>query len=332
MEPSTYEDVAIGEQVYHVLISEFGAKRIYLTYDITPQEERDQLLFLVLVLGVIAVSIAAAGLGFWFSRTLIAPVVQLAERLQHLRPGERQVRLSSEFRGQEVEKITKAFDRYMKRLDSFVEREQSFTATASHELRTPLTVVQGAAELLEGQQGLTPAGRSAVSRIRDATTEMVEFIRALLFLTRKDASNVEDSLDGCELTKFIPSIVDEHRHLVGDKSVQLSFTYDNPLNVHGPTSMVAIVIGNLLRNAIAHTNKGNIHVSLLDGTVSIEDTGSGIPKEDLERAFERHYSTNNDGSGMGLYIVKSICDRYGWKIALRRPLGKGTTAVLTFES
>ena len=95
--------------------------------------------------------------------------------------------------------------------------------------------------------------------------------------------------------------------------------------------MITIVIGNLLRNAIAHTDKGNIHVSLIDGNVSIEDTGRGISEEDLERVFERHYSTNSEGSGMGLYIVKSICDRYGWKIDLRSRLGKGTTAALTFE-
>ncbi|MFQ5760948.1 MAG: sensor histidine kinase, partial [Acidiferrobacterales bacterium] len=312
--------------------SKLGAQRIYLTYDITAQEQRERLLLLVLVVGVIGISIVAAGLGFRFSRTLIAPVAQLAKRVQGLDPGERQVELSSEFRGAEVEIIAKAFDRYMRRLDSFVEREQSFTATASHELRTPLTVIQGAAEILTAQQKLTKGGRNAVTRIRSASIEMAEFIQALLFLAREGAPPSDHNHDGCELTEIIPAIIDEHRHLLNGKSVSLSFTCENPLKVYGPPSVVTIVIGNLLRNAIAHTESGTILIHLQDRTVSIQDTGKGIPAKDLEGVFGRHFSTQSDGNGVGLYLVKSICDRYGWKIDLRSTLGKGTTVVLSFES
>jgi signal transduction histidine kinase len=131
---------------------------------------------------------------------------------------------------------------------------------------------------------------------------------------------------------MIPAIVDEHRHLSNGKSVALSFTHENPLQVCGPPSVVTIVIGNLLRNAIAHTERGTILIRLRDRTVSIQDSGKGIPAEALAQEFDRHFSTDSGGSGIGLYLVKTICDRYGWKVDLRSTLGKGTTVVLSFES
>ncbi|MFQ5754998.1 MAG: sensor histidine kinase [Acidiferrobacterales bacterium] len=330
LKPGIYEDMDLGGRVYHVLISDLGAQRIYLTYDITDWERREWLLILILALGVLVVSSTAAGLGFWLSRALIAPVTQLANRVQALNPRRRQVRLSTEFSGHEVQVIAKAFDRYLRRLDSFVEREQSFTATASHELRTPLAVIRGAAEILAAQPDLAPATRNAVTRIQTAATEMSEFIGALLFLAREDHLQSTHSASACELTEIIPTILDEHRHLLNDKPVALSFTCDSALAVRGPPMMVVIVIGNLLRNAITCTENGSIRVMLQDGTLSIEDTGTGIAADDLEHVFDRHVSGGTGGSGLGLYIVKSICDRYEWKVTLHSTPGKGTTAVLSF--
>src|SRR5690606_13367761 len=86
--------------------------------------------------------------------------------------------------------------------------------------------------------------------------------------------------------------------------------FGTPVTVAAPPSLVAITLSNLVRNALEHTESGRIEVRLEKNRFTVRDTGSGIPPEVLERIHERHFSTRG-GSGMGLYLVRRICDRYG---------------------
>jgi len=103
-------------------------------------------------------------------------------------------------------------------------------------------------------------------------------------------------------------------------------TQTESVAVNGSPVMVACVVNNLLLNAVNFTQRGSISVRLRPGELVVEDTGIGIPPEDLSRIFERRYrGAQSRGLGLGLYLVSRICERLGWKIEARSSPGQGTT-------
>ena len=148
-----------------------GARRrlrpLYITYDVTPHARQEWIAIMVLALGVGAIVIIAGIAAAAISRRLVEPVTALADRLTQIDPRQRHVRIGAQFAGNELEPIARSIDTFMERLDGFVEREQSFTATASHELRTPLAVMRGAVELLE-RRLQTARARSRLSHASSA--------------------------------------------------------------------------------------------------------------------------------------------------------------------
>jgi signal transduction histidine kinase len=109
---------------------------------------------------------------------------------------------------------------------------------------------------------------------------------------------------------------------------------EEPLATAAPSSVVAVALSNLIGNAFKYTQAGQVIVSVGHGRVSVEDTGPGIKAEDAEKLFERGVrgTTIGMGGGLGLAIVRRLCELYGWKVSLApRPQG-GATATITFDS
>ena len=96
--------------------------------------------------------------------------------------------------------------------------------------------------------------------------------------------------------------------------------------------MLLIVVGNLIRNAIQHTEQGEVSIRLTAKQLRIVDTGHGITEAELARIFQRHYKgSDSRGEGIGLSLTKRICDRYGWDIAVESHHGHGTEVRLDFR-
>jgi signal transduction histidine kinase len=189
-------------------------------------------------------------------------------------------------------------------------------------------VIQGATEILAEQNRERPTALKAVARIRRATSEMSEFIQALLLLAR-EAQVSTDPGEACDIGDIVPRVLDDQRDLLNGRPISLKCGCCTPLRVQAPESMVTIVISNLFRNAIAHTEHGAIACEIEDRTLSIRDSGPGIAAEHLGQVFDRNFTTRPGGYGVGLYLSKRICDRYGWRIALRSTPA-GTIASVTF--
>ena len=323
-----YHAVHVGDKAFQVYVGEEDGKRLYVAYDITEWEALEQPVINTLIAGVVLSSLLAIALGFWASAGVISPVTALAKRLQALDPRQRQVRIAREFDGAEVSSIAESFDRYMERLDGFVEREQLFTSAAAHELRTPLAVIQGATDVLEAQPNLPPAAERAAARLQRATRDMREFIEALLFLSREDEGEGFESAS-CDVGRIARQLAEDYRRLADGKKIEICPLAIDDLVLDVPPALPAIVIGNLLRNAVEHTDDGRIQVALENRTLRITDTGQGIEESARAQLFDRDYSTK-PGGGMGLHLSKRICDRFGWQLTIASAPGKGTLASVTF--
>ena len=323
-----YHAVHVGDKAFQVYVGEDGGKRLYVAYDITEWEALEQPVINILIVGVVLSSLLAIALGFWASAGVISPVTALAKRLQSLDPRQRQVRIAREFDGAEVSSIAESFDRYMERLDGFVEREQLFTSAAAHELRTPLAVIQGATDVLEAQADLPPPAQRAAARLQRATRDMREFIEALLFLSREDGRDGFEHAS-CDVGRIARQLAEDYRRLADGKKIEICPLAIEDLSLDVPPALPTIVIGNLLRNAVEHTDDGRIQVALENRTLRITDTGHGIDAGARAQLFDRDYSTK-PGGGMGLHLSKRICDRFGWQLTIASVAGKGTIASVTF--
>jgi len=327
LKPGIMHRVRSGGHLLDVLVRDGDFGRLYITYDVTTHARQESIALLVLALGVVAIVAIAGGAAFGISRRLVKPVNALADRLTQIDPGERHVRVGAQFAGNELEPIARSIDSFMERLDGFVEREQSFTSAASHELRTPLAVIRGAVELLEAQMSDRPATGKALARIQRAVLEMSEFTDALLMLSREEhaARPVDAETD---LTPVLLRVVEDHRSVVPGKRIAIEVDESNETQVAGPESMVAMVIGNLVRNALQHGTGSEVVCTLRGRELTVKNSGA-LPDVDLSRVPLRRFTTRPGGHGMGLYLVRRICERYRWVVRLENAAG-GVVATVGF--
>lgn len=326
LKPGEMHRVRSGKRLLDVLVRDGDFGRLYITYDVTTYATQEKIMLLVLGLGVVGVVLIAGAAATALSRRLVEPVTVLADRLTQIDPGQRHVRIGAQFAGNELEPIARSIDTFMERLDGFVEREQSFTATASHELRTPLAVMRGAVELLETQTAGRPGAGKAIARIQRAVREMTEFTDALLALSR-EPQPVAPAETTCDVYAVLARVVEDQRSVAPEKHIIVDLRGGGPLRVAAPESMVAMTLGNLVRNAVQHGTGSEI-LCRSQGRELVVSNAGALPAGQLENIPPR-FTSHPGGHGMGLYLVRRICERYGWAIRLENA-GNGVTATVNF--
>lgn len=327
--PGSHHSVEVGEFRYQVEAGSWQGRPAYLTYDVTEWEAQEHAVLLMLLYGLLLVLIVAIVMGMSATRAILAPVQNLSRRLTQIEPGQASLRIAADYEGTEIGQIAASFDKYQERLEKFVERERSFTAAASHELRTPLAVMMGALDVLSANPQ-SPASQRALERISRACAEMLAFIEATLLLSREESSQIDQS-SPADLVALVERTLEDHAAQIAERRLEIVRDYAAAPTLAQPASLVQITINNLLRNAIEHTQDGRIEVHIRDNAIAIRDTGEGIAADQLAHVFERSYSTREGGTGLGLNLVRRICDRLHWTIVLESVQGEGTLATVQFQ-
>ena len=327
--PGKY-DIFIDGAPFRVTVADQtgSGDRYYMLFNEERQQRREQRFLGYLIGGAVLMTLLVATGGLWLAGRVISPLTDLAHAVGQA-PAENPPRLSTDNApDDEISELTLAFDRYMARLSAFIERERTFAADASHELRTPLAVIRGASEVLAEDASLSEVQAKRVARIDRAAIEMSALISALLLLAREEDTNVDESCD-CEL--LVRQAVDRYRTLAVQRSNSVDVTIEAATKLKVAPALFSIVVGNLVRNAVSHTESGSVAVRLCADCLIVSDTGIGISSEEIGRVFERYYrGAGSGGTGIGLSLVKRICDRQHWEIALESSPGGGTTATLRF--
>ncbi len=329
LSPGYHEDVLLDGRFYSVAVEDSQRGRLYLAMDTEKVDTLEgRVITAAIVVGVFALGFAAV-VGFTLARMVMRPVTQLADRVEHMDPLQRSGRLGNHFANREVGVIAAAFDGYVERLERVLEREQSFTEDASHELRTPLSIISSSAQLLSEEPGLSAAGVERLARIQRACSQMQSLIEALLYLARGESNGPAQF---SALNRIVTESTDMAAASIASSEVEILVELE-PVVVKGAPVMVASVVNNLLLNAVNYTQHGTISVTLTRDTLTVRDTGIGIPPEDLERIFERRYrGAQSRGLGLGLYLVSRICDRLGWRIETESRSGEGTVFRIRLQS
>ena len=217
---------------------------------------------------------------------------------------------------------------------------RDFVANVSHELRTPLTAIKGYAEALIDEPGDAEARQRFLEVIHRHSTRMERLVTDLLRLARLDAGQEFAELVRCDARTLIGNVVSDFETTTHDKRQQLEATIapDAASIVIDPAKFHD-VLRNLVENAVNYTPDGGRVDVLADihdhrYRIIVQDTGPGIPPEDLSRVFERFYRVDKSrarpgGTGLGLAIVRNLVNVLGGEIAVaNREAGGATFTVL----
>lgn len=325
------QDDAAGErEIYKLAVRKDPHYWFFLKYDTTQELRAQQLLQAALVLAVLLFSVLSLVIGFWSSARVMSPVTDLARRIQAMSRSGRPEALSPHFADDEVGQVAAALDDYSNRLTELVERDREFNADVSHELRTPLAVIASTTELLLAGE-LSDKVRERLKRIERAVRQSTELTDALLLLSRRERQGPHDG-ETTDVSQLVEQIVDMNRPHLINKPITVRVEHDEPLAVEAPSSVVAVALGNLIGNAFKYTPQGEVVVTVDHRHVTIEDSGPGISADEADHLFERGVrgSAGGKGAGLGLAIVRRLCELYGWKVSLApRPQG-GAVATLDF--
>ena len=234
-------------------------------------------------------------------------------------------------------KAAEALAEQNERLRELDRMKDQFVSIVSHELRTPLTSMVGYLELvLEGEAGeLTDDQQQFLGIVDRNCARLNELVDEILFVARVDAGRFTLACESVDLTELAEAAVMSARVPAERKGVEISLSASNELPpLWADPTRLTQVLDNLLSNAVKFTPAGGTvraTVSRRGDTAQFEvaDTGVGIPKDEVERLFERFFrastATAIPGTGLGLSIVKAIAEAHGGTISVESEEGVGTT-------
>ncbi|MGB7678278.1 MAG: HAMP domain-containing sensor histidine kinase [Nitrososphaeraceae archaeon] len=216
--------------------------------------------------------------------------------------------------------------------------QKEFINVAAHELRTPVQPILGLSEVLLSKKGNIEDYFDLVSAINRNAKRLQHLTEDILDVTRIESNTLilhKEEVDVCEK---ISNVIDDIKDQINDPGKLRVVFYQpkNPVYVSADKTRLYQVIANLLNNAIKFTREGTISINVEDKensqvTISVKDTGAGISPEIAPRLFTKFVTTSDAGTGLGLYLSKSIVDAHGGKMWAHNNPGKvGATFGFTF--
>ncbi len=325
-----------------------------LRVDLTPQEqaylERTNQ---ALTLAALGAAFLALIVGLLLARSLTRPLRALTAATEKMAGGDldQQVPVTTK---DEIGELAESFNRMSRAVARANMLRRQMTADIAHDLRTPLTVIAGYVESIrDGDLAPTPERLDTIYTEIERLQRLVVDLR-LLAVT--DAGELRLNLQPLDAKSLLEDMAATYALAAEQKGVTLRVESDEGLPaVSGDESRLGQVLGNLITNALRYTPAGGevvLRAALSDGRVggeappyrdhlfkaivlSVEDTGPGIPADELPHIFQRFYRadqsrTDEDGSsGLGLAIAKALVEAHGGKIWAESEVGKGTKISLT---
>ncbi len=288
--------------------------------------------YLMSALGALFLSFAAV---YLFTYRFVRPLRQMAAATRRFAQGDFSARLM--VRGKdEVAELAHSLNHMAVSLSSVEMMRRSFVANVSHELKTPMTTIAG---FIDGMlDGTIPPDKHKhyMKIVSDEVKRLSRIVRSMLDLSRIDSGEMKLTRVRMDLTEVVCSVLVASEQRIENKHLHITGMEDcEKMEIDGDFDLMNQVLYNLLDNAIKFTNEdGEIDIRLFKtpGRVQcvIRNTGEGIPAQEMPQIFERFYksdrsrSLDKNGTGLGLYIVKTVIGFHGGEITVRSVQGEFT--------
>ncbi|XCP86361.1 ATP-binding protein [Roseburia hominis] len=241
---------------------------------------------------------------------------------------------------EELSPLLERIDRQNKEKEKIEQMRREFSANVSHELKTPLTSISGYAEIMMNGLVKKEDVPQFSARIYHEASRMIALVGDIIKLSRLDEGSIELEKEEVDLYQLTREIVSRLALEAGKRGVRMEVVGE-PVVIRGIRQILDEMIYNLCENAVKYNvENGTVSIwvgkTLSGSKVIVKDTGIGIPKEHIERIFERFYrvdkshSRESGGTGLGLSIVKHGAILHGARIEVESDSGKGTKMELIF--
>jgi len=280
------------------------------------------------------ITVLATGLmGAFLAKATLRPVDHMIRTIHQITAENMKLKVPVPGTKDEIQKLAETFNTMLERLDRAFTSQRQLFEDLSHELKTPLTILKGEFEVIlkkiRSQQEYEVILKSSLEEVN----RIIKLAENILLLARLDSKEVSPQKAPLDLTALIRNAANNMKGLSELKEIAVSFNSSSEIMMDGDEAQLKAAFLNMLDNAIKYTQpKGRIEINVGKGgpfaQIKIEDTGIGMPEEELAHIFDRFYrvdkSRNSTGFGLGLSITKSIIEAHNGTIAVQSKPSHGT--------
>jgi heavy metal sensor kinase len=276
-------------------------------------------------------------LGWLLAGRAIQPVNEVAQAAQKITGSNLSLQIPLRGAGDELDHLIESFNRMTTRLEDSFEQIRRFSTDVSHELRTPLTAIRGQLEVGLFTAQTPEQYRDAMVNALEDVEQLSSIVRALLLLSQAESGQLVLQKTTIDLGDLAEDIVDQFQIPAEEKQVRLTARIEPGVTMLADRTQIERLFSNLLSNAIKYTPaSGTVQVRVRHdekynwARIEIEDSGVGIPQENLPLIFDRFYRVRNaqtnliQGLGLGLSFVAWIVKVHGGQIDVTSTVGEGT--------
>lgn len=280
-------------------------------------------------------------IGYRASKRALSPVALITskvKKIMHSKDHQQRIQLGQG--KDEIYEMAHTFDELLNQIQEVITREKQFSSDVSHELRTPISVILTQCELLKDET-LSEEAKHCLSVIENKANSMHHMISQLLLLSRADAGRAQIDMEELNLSDLCEMTLEEQQAYADTKHIQLTSQIQENIYIQADMTLMIRLLVNLIQNAITYGKEhGNVYLSLTQCddkiTLQIKDNGIGIAQEHLPYIFHRFYQVDHarssSHSGLGLAMVKWICEIHQAQIQVDSVLNEGTTFTIIMNS
>ncbi len=294
-------------------------------------------------LGALPVALLLVGGGGWLvAGRALRPLRRISRTAEGVTARGLDQRIPASNEDPEIARLIQVLNGMMDRLETSFRQATRFSADASHELKTPLAVMQGELEnALQAAEPGSPA-QQVFSNLLEETQRLKRITRGLLLLSQADAGQLKLALEAVPLSADLEAMIEDARVLAGESNLRFDIHIPPDIWVRADRGLLHTAVLNLLNNAVKYNELGGfVGVTLAAEreqiTLTLCNSGPGIPPADQPRIFERFYrvdQTRNrtpDRLGLGLSLAREIVHAHGGTLILKESRPRPTCFILALK-
>ena len=293
-------------------------------------------------LAAAGVLIAAPLCGYWLAGRATRPLAKIIATTARLRPTRLNERLEVRGTGDELDQLSQKFNRLLDRIGSYLQERRDFLANSAHELRTPLAAIRNSIEVALAGGRNRAEYEELLTEILEESESLQVLVNQLLLLSETETERLKVDKQRVPFHELVERAVDMFSGVAEYHDIRLKCPELSPVEVEGNAQHLRQVIYNLLDNALKFTPAQGIvtvtlqcHEATRTAILTVQDSGPGIPVDELPHVFERFFrghrtrsAIEKKGTGLGLSICQAIVRAHDGTLEVDSQLGKGSRFVV----
>jgi len=277
-------------------------------------------------------------IGILYSKYSLSPINKIVKQLNGIADADFSKRVITKNNRDEIGALTNSVNSLLSRIEKAFLMEKQFVSDVSHEFKTPIASLRLSIEELINNEHLSDDSLDKLGRNLEVLYSLDFLVKKLLYMSKLEQGIIKFKPEKFILKETIDKIIANLQLIAQNKNLKINSFIDDFCEINGDKELLYIALYNIVENALKYTDKGFVNITATGGEnkiiISIEDTGRGIPQDDIDKIFDKFYRTDksrkeNEGYGIGLTISKRIIEIHNGKITVESRENFGT--IFTIE-